>query len=449
MRRNAALFVAISAVSGFGSTAMSLVAGIWILDLTGSVSLAGLAGLCVYAPALAAPWLGGLVDRLPRRPLVIVVDLLLAAVLLALLVVRSPGQVWILFAVLLAYGIGFVLLDAGESALLPAALPPASLGDVNGWRSSAQEGMKLIAPLAGAGLYAWQGGGAVAALSAAMPVLAAGLYALIHLDPPDAAVRDRPEPAAPPPGWRAGLAVLWGRPGIRVPVLVAAVAIGMSGFTTAAVYSRVTAGLGLPSAVLGVLGAAQGAGSIVGGLAVGRLIARGGVRAAAAAGATLFAAGCGAWCLPWWPAMVAGSLLAGVGLPWTLVAGATAVQTRTPGHLLGRVAATSTTVMFGPIALTNPLGAAAVHLRDRVPLLLAAAACLAAAAWAGRSGAACAGRSGAASAGRSGPARWSAEPGEDAGLQDDDRADHQEDGGHQPVSPALDDGDHPAVRAQP
>jgi len=44
VRRNAFLFVAISVVAGFGSTAMSLVAGVWILDLTGSSSLAGLAG---------------------------------------------------------------------------------------------------------------------------------------------------------------------------------------------------------------------------------------------------------------------------------------------------------------------------------------------------------------------------------------------------------------------
>jgi MFS family permease len=383
VRRNAVLFVAISVVSGFGSTAMSLVAGIWILDLTGSVSLAGLAGLCAYAPTLAAPWLGGLVDRLPRRPLVIVVDLLLAGVLLTLLAVRSRQQVWLVFAVLLAYGISYVLLDAGESALLPAALPAAALGDVNGWRSSAQEGMKLVAPLAGAGLYAWQGGGAVATVSAAMPVLAAGLYGLIRLDQPG--VPPRPRSARPASGWRDGLAVLWRRPGIRVPVLVAAVAIGMSGFATASVYSRVTAVLGLPSTVLGVLAAAQGAGSIVAGLAAGRLITRTGVRAVAAAGAALFAAACAAWCLPWWPAMVAGSLLAGVGLPWTLIAGVTAVQTWTPDHLLGRVAATSTTVMFGPIALTNPLGAAAVQIRDRGPLLVAAAACLAVATWARRS----------------------------------------------------------------
>jgi 8-oxo-dGTP diphosphatase len=58
MRRNAGLFVAISLLSGFGSSAMSLVAGIWILDLTGSSSRAALAGLCVYAPVLTGPWLG-------------------------------------------------------------------------------------------------------------------------------------------------------------------------------------------------------------------------------------------------------------------------------------------------------------------------------------------------------------------------------------------------------
>ncbi|MGW3794961.1 MFS transporter, partial [Micromonospora arida] len=124
MRRNAGLFVAISLLSGFGSSAMSLVAGIWILDLTGSTSLAALAGLCVYAPVLAGPWLGGLLDRAPRRPLVIAVNLMLAAALLALLAVRGPAQTWLIFAVSCAYGVSYVLIDAGETALLPSALAP-------------------------------------------------------------------------------------------------------------------------------------------------------------------------------------------------------------------------------------------------------------------------------------------------------------------------------------
>jgi MFS family permease len=381
MYRNAGLFVAISLLSGFGSSAMSLVAGLWILDLTGSTGLAALAGLCVYAPLLAGPWLGGLLDRAPRRPLVIAVNLLLAAVLLALFAVHGPGETWLLFAVSGAYGLSYVLIDAGETALLPSALSPKDLGAVNGWRSSAQEGMKLIAPLAGAGLYAWQGGHAVAVLSAAMPALVAVLYAAVRLN--------RQPPAQPAPqrrGLRAGLAILFGQRTTRVPVALAAVAIAMSGFSTAAVYAIVITDLGLPTTFLGVLASAQGAGSIVGGLFVGWLIARRGSVAVGVAGTVLFAAGCLLRCLPWWPLTVVGAVVTGVGLPWTLVAAVTAVQTHTPAALLGRVAATANTAMFGPITLAIPLGSAAVHLGGRPPLIAAAVVCLAVAAAAAASG---------------------------------------------------------------
>jgi MFS family permease len=376
MRRNAALFVAVSLLSGFGSTAMSLVAGIWILDLTGSTSLASLAGLCVYAPTLAAPWLGAVVDRLPRRPLVIAVNLLLSTLLLTLFTVHSHTETWLIFAVMLGYGISYVLLDAGETALLPAAIPANALGDVNGWRSSAQEGMKLIAPLAGAALYAWRGGGSVAALSAAMPVVVAALYAQLQLNQPRLA-----PPLGDPAGRgvRAGLVVLWQQRAVRIPVMVAGTAIAMSGFTTAAIYAAVTERLGLPSTFIGVLGSAQGAGSIAGGLFAGRLIAKLNPTMLGSIGAALFAAGCVCRCLPWPAALVGGSLLIGVGLPWTLVAGVTAVQRYTPDALLGRVAGTSGAAMFGPNALAIPLGAAAVHLGSVPPHLIAAAICLTAA----------------------------------------------------------------------
>ena len=373
MRRNAGLFVAISLLSGFGSSTMSLVAGIWILDLTGSAGRAALAGLCVYAPQLLGPWLGGLLDRLPRRPLLIGTDLLLAAALLSLLAVRGPEQTWLIFAVGLAYGISYVLLDAGESALLPAALPADDLGAVNGWRSSAQEGMKLVAPLAGAGLYAWQGGPAVAVLSAIMPVVAATLYASLRLTGTTVAAPPRQR------SLRAGLAVLTGRRLLRRTVALAALAIAVSGFATAAQYEVVTVVLGLPATFLGILLSAQGAGSVAGGIGVGRLITRHGATAAGVAGTVLFAAGLLARCLPWWPALVAGAVLGGIGLPWALVAAVTTVQTHTPPELLGRVSATANTVMFGPIALAIPLGAAAVQLGARVTLAVAAAACLAAA----------------------------------------------------------------------
>ncbi|MEU8313313.1 MULTISPECIES: MFS transporter [unclassified Micromonospora] len=374
MRRNAVLFVAVSLLSGLGGSAMALVSGIWILDLTGSTGLAALAGLCVYAPTLAGPWLGGLLDRAPRRPLVIGVDLALAAALLSLLAVRGPGQAWLIYAVSLAYGVGYVLVDAGETALLPAALPPARLADVNGWRSSAQEGMKLVAPLAGAGLYAWQGGHVVAVLAAVVPVLVAALYGALRL------TRTAPvPPPARPVGVRDGLAALLARRAVRVPVALAAVSIAMSGFTTAALYDVVVTDLALPATFLGALASAQGGGSLLAGLVVGRLVRRHGEITVGVAGAVLFAAGCLGRCLPWWPGTLTASVVIGVGLPWTLVAAVTAVQTYTPQAMLGRVAASANTAMFGPITLAIPLGSAAVAVGGRPPLVLAAVVCLAAA----------------------------------------------------------------------
>ncbi len=374
MRRNATLFVAISLLSGFGSTTMSLVAGIWILDLTGSGGLAALAGVCVFAPVLAGPWLGGVVDRLPRRPALIAVHLLLVPALLSLLAVRDAGDTWLLFAVSLAYGVSYVLIDAGESALLPEALPAGALGDVNGWRTSAQEGVKLVAPLAGAGLYAWQGGHLVAVVSATMPVLAAVLYTAV-----------RPagrRPAAPTdrrPGLRAGLAVIRHQPVIHRSVALAATAIGLSGFTTAAFYQVVTDVLAMPPTFLGVLLSAQGAGSIAAGLVAGRLIGRLGPVRVATVGAVLFAVVCLLRCLPWWPAAVVASVLAGLALPWALVAAVIAVQTHTPAPQLGRVAATASTAMFGPVAVATPLGSAVVALGARPAFAIAATLSLVAA----------------------------------------------------------------------
>ncbi|WBB98022.1 MFS transporter [Solwaraspora sp. WMMA2080] len=369
--RNAALFVATSVLSGFGSNAMALVTAIWLLDLTGSSSLAALAGLGVYAPTLAGPWLGRVLDMLPRRPAVIAVNLTTAAALLSLHLVRGPGETWLIFAVSLAYGVGMVLRDAGETALLPAAVDAGRIADVNGWRSSAMEGMKLVAPLAGAGLYAWRGGAVVATISAGALVAAAVLYAALRL------ADHRP---SPPTGQvRISGTALHRSRLLIVPVGLAAVAIATSGFQTAATYTVVTDVLDLPATALGALSAAQGAGSIAAGLVAGRLICRHGTISIGAAGAALFAVGLLARCLPWWPGTLASGVVVGVGLPWTLTAAITAIQTTTSPAVLGRVAATANTVMFGPIVLALPLGSAAVHLGSRIPLIVGAGVCFVAA----------------------------------------------------------------------
>ncbi|MEU1088011.1 hypothetical protein ABZ401_14465 [Streptomyces sp. NPDC005892] len=61
---------------------------------------------------MAGPLIGTLADRVRRRPLLITVCLLLAAVMTAPLAVGSATDVWLLFAVLSLVGTGSVLMDA-------------------------------------------------------------------------------------------------------------------------------------------------------------------------------------------------------------------------------------------------------------------------------------------------------------------------------------------------
>ncbi|MFD9277647.1 MFS transporter [Streptomyces mirabilis] len=363
--RNAGLYLAGVVVSGFGSSAMWLVSGIWVKDLTGSNGLAALCVFALWAPTLVGPVLGVLADRVRRRPLLIAMNLALAALLPTLFAVTNRDRLWILFTVLLIYGAAGVVHDAAESALVATAVGRHLLGDFNGLRMTAGEGMKLLAPTAGAGLYAAYGGARVAVLDAVTFALAAGLYALlrVHEAPPV------PDPAA----WRtrtaAGIRHLRHHPELRPLILAAATTMLFAGLNGATVYA-VAEGLGHSPAYVGLLYVAQGVGSVLIGLVSGPLLRRLGERRFAAYGIALTAVAVALRAVPSDAvALVCGAAI-GFGLPCVLIAAYTAVQRETPAPLLGRASATANTLMYAPNALGLAVGAGLIELVDYRPLLL-------------------------------------------------------------------------------
>ncbi|MGW1654317.1 MFS transporter [Streptomyces atratus] len=370
--RTAGLFLTAVVVSGFGTSAMWLAAGVWVKSLTGSDSLAALAVFAMWLPVLVGPALGVIADRLPRKPLLVWSNLVMAGLLASLLVVDSAGRIWILFTVLVLYGTSFVLMDAAESALVAGAVDARLLGDFNGLRMMAGEGMKLLAPLTGAGLYARYGGGAVALLDAVSFALAAGVYALLPVR----------EPATAPPAGRrgefaAGLRQVWGSPALRPLVLAGSVTMLCAGLNGAAIHAVVDDGLGHSPTYAGVLYAVQGAGSVTAGLLAGPLLRRLPERVFTAAGLALFAVAVGVRALPYDAVVLVASAAIGIGLPCVLIAAMTAVQRETPDAVLGRTAATANTLMMVPNAVALALGAGLVALVDiRVLLPVVAAAAL-------------------------------------------------------------------------
>jgi hypothetical protein len=268
------------------------------------------------------------------------------------------------------YGAAEVLIDAGESAIVQAVVPAEHLGGLNSLRMSVQEGLKLIAPLAGAALFAWTGGPVVAGLAALCLLGAAQLYRMVHFRQTIAGPRQAL--------WREsrdGLAHLFRHPVVRDVVLGVAVAVAASGLGNAAAFVVLTRDLHRSPAFAGVLATAQGLGSIVGGLAGGRLLDRFGEHRVAAIGCLLGAAGSLAQCIPVTAVVALGRVAGGVGLPWTVVAAFTAVQRYTDPAMIGRVAASATTLVFAPLTLTISAGAGLIAIADhRLPLIIGAAA---------------------------------------------------------------------------
>ncbi|MCB5169496.1 MFS transporter [Streptomyces bambusae] len=372
--RDAGLYFSGVVVSGFGTTAMWLVAGVWVKTLTGSDGLAALTAFALWAPVLAGPVLGAVADRVRRRPLLVAVNGAMAALLPCLLLVGSADRVWLLFAVLLLYGTAGVLADAAGSALVPQVVDARLLGDFNGLRMAAGESMKLPAPLVGAVLFARFGGPSVALLDAATFALAAGVFALLR-------VREEPAREARSGGLAEGSRQLWRSPVLRPLLAGAAATMLLAGVNGALVYAVVDDVLGRPPAYAGLLYAVQGAGSVVGGLAAGPLLRRLPGRPVLAAAVAVFATGAGLRVLPYEAAAWAGSALIGAGLPVVLVTALTAVQRETPAAVLGRTAATASTLVLAPNALALALGAGLVTLVDvRVLLPVVGAAGLAVAA---------------------------------------------------------------------
>jgi MFS family permease len=372
--RDARLYLAGQSLSLLGDTALWLALAIWAKDLTGSSGAAGLAIFCVVAPQLLSPLAGLVVDRFRRRPLLLAVNLATAAVVLALLAVGD--RVWLLYAVAAVYGASYTLLASGQSALLATLVPQALLGEANALLQTVREGLRLVAPLAGAGLYAVAGGAAVALLDAATFLIAAACLAALRVREP------KPEPHGEP--WRraitAGARHVARTLPLRQVVTACAITLCALGFSETLTFAIADEGLHRPLSFVGVLMAVQGAGALAGAVLATRVMRRAGEARLAGAGTAVLAAGMLLLAGPSLPAVLAGTVLFGFGIPWIVVGLMTLLQRLTPPRLQGRAFSAAELLLGVPQTLSIALGAALVTLVDYRMLLLAQAALTATAA---------------------------------------------------------------------
>lgn len=378
-RRDLRLALVGRTVSMFGDQALWLAMGIWAKQLTGSNAAAGLVFFFFGLPTLLSPLSGLLVDRVRRRPLLITVEAALGAMVLLLLLVRGPGQLWLIYAVTFCYGAAGTITASARSALFRVLLPDdEELARVNGLMQTLQEGLRLIAPITGAALFAWLGGGAVAIIDAATFAVVVGAFAALRVTEP------APQPAEH--RWRsevaAGARHLWRTVPLRQMTVAVGAALLVVGFFETVIFAVAGTGLHRPASFVGVLEATLGAGAIAGGLGAARLIRRAGEGRTVATGLALFGAGSAGLTAPAVAVVLPAMAVAGSGIPLLVVALFTGLQRMTPDHLQGRTFSAVDMLVSTPQTLSIGLGAALVAVVDyRVLLAVMCAVTLSSAGW--------------------------------------------------------------------
>jgi MFS family permease len=332
--RDARLLVAGQSLSAFGDWAMWIVLAVWMKTLTGSSARAGLVFFALGLGNLAGPLGGLLADRVKRRPLMIVCDCVLGASVLVLLFVNDASTAWLLYLVALLYGVVGSVFYPARSALLRLMLPEELLAEANGLLSSVQQGLRIVAPLAGAGLYAAFGGGVVAILDAATFAGSALFLSRMHVR------EEKPEP--PEHHFlrevTAGIEHVWRTLPLRQMTIGTTIALLVVGFTETLIFI-VIGHLGHKPSFFGVLATLQGIGSIAGGLTAAWVLRRIGEVRTVGLGLGLFGSCALLLAVPSLPIVLVGFFVAGLGIVWAIVAFNTALQTRTPLAIQGRVSA--------------------------------------------------------------------------------------------------------------
>jgi MFS family permease len=227
------------------------------------------------------PWLlfalpaGVTVDRLDRRRLVVLVNVVRAVVIGGLAVAVGAGAVTVplVYAALFVIGIMETLADSASTALLPAVVPSEQLPRANARLMGVQMvGNQLLAPPLGAALFV-VAAALPFALNAATFLLAALLIATL---------RSRMAPREAPVGPRrpvardiaTGVRALVGHPVLRIlAVCLCLMNVTLAGaFSILVIYAHQR--LGLDEIGFGLLLAATAVGGLGGSVVAGRLQAR-------------------------------------------------------------------------------------------------------------------------------------------------------------------------------
>ena len=133
-----------------------------LLDLTGSATAVAWMMIVQFLPvAIVGPMAGVVVDRVDRRRLMIVADVVRGVLILGLLLVRRPEDVWLAYVVMALTVSASAFFEPARTATIPNITSAAELMPANALSAAMWSSMLALGASVG-GLVTWLAGRNVA-----------------------------------------------------------------------------------------------------------------------------------------------------------------------------------------------------------------------------------------------------------------------------------------------
>jgi MFS family permease len=250
---------------------MQTVAEMWlVVQLTGSGVSVGLVAALQFLPILlAGAWGGALVDRLPRRRVLMLTQLLMAlpAATLWLLTVDGSVELWMVYALVLARGMVLAVDNPARQSFVSELVGPDRLVNAVSLNSVVIHSARIVGPAAAGIVIATLGVGPCFGLNALS--FGAMLVALRLMDPAQLHGARKTRGAREPGQVRAAFSHVRERPELWIPlammVLVGTLSFNFQVLLPLMAHSTWHGGAGTYAA----LTTTMGVGSVVGALLAG------------------------------------------------------------------------------------------------------------------------------------------------------------------------------------
>ncbi len=352
-------------VSQLGDWLDSIALFTLLLNLTGSGQALGLLLLAEFLPAaLIGPLAGVLIDRVPRKLVLIASDLGRAALVLLLLLVDGPERLWLLYTAIIAKVALAAFFEPARAAILPSLCAREELAAANAISGATWSAMLALGAALGGVVAGTLGVRAAFILDALSFLLSAALIATVRTSATAPSMRDGASPVGQGMLRRVfadlgeGLAYVRGHNEVFWLTFTKAIwSLGGGVLLLLTLFGREVFPLGRDGAIsIGLLYAARGLGTGVGPLVALRLGGDGERFLRRSIVAAFFITGGGYLALSIAPSLALAALAifgAHIGGSIQWVFSTALLQTRVPDRLLGRVFATE----FAALTLTTGLSA--------------------------------------------------------------------------------------------